>query len=103
MKKKKIDEATGGYHYIDTGKTPTGLSALATGALVGLGIPTAISWLEKKGDTVDDTRNKQELKKIKKQIKGYKFSKAELEKKNKQGMKLKDILHKVWMADKVKK
>ena len=45
---------------------------------------------------------KQELKKIKKQIKGYKFSKAELEKKNKQGMKLKDILSQIWMGDKIK-
>ena len=55
-------------------------------------------WLEKKGDTVHDTRNKEELKKIKKQIKGYNFSKAELEKKNKEGMKLKDVLSKLWMG-----
>ena len=56
----------------------------------------------KKGDSVHDDRNKEELKKIQKQIKGYKFSKDELEKKNKQGMKLKDILGKVWMGDKLK-
>ena len=43
-----------------------------------------------------------ELKKIKKQLKGYKFSAAELEKKNKQGMKLKDVLSKVWMGGKIK-
>ena len=35
-------------------------------------------------------------------MKGYKFSKAELEKKNKQDMKLKDILGKIWMGDKKK-
>ena len=35
-------------------------------------------------------------------MKGYKFSKAELEKKNKEGMKLKDILGKIWMGDKLK-
>ena len=34
--------------------------------------------------------------------KGYNFSKAELEKKNKQGMKLKDVLSKVWMGGKIK-
>ena len=98
MGKNKIDEATGGYQWADTEKTPTGISTLAKGALIGLGIPTAIKWLEKKGDTVHDTRNKEELKKIKKQIKGYNFSKAELEKKNKEGMKLKDILSKLWMS-----
>ena len=102
MKNKKFNEATGGYYYRGSEKTPTGLSDIAKGALIGLGIPTAISWLEKKGDTVSDDRNKVELKKIKKQIKGYKFSKDELEKKNKQGMKLKDILRQVWMGDKIK-
>ena len=102
MKKKKINEATGGYYYSDSKKISTGIGDIAKGALVGLGIPTAISWLEKKGDTVSDNRNKDELKKIKKQIKGYKFSKDELEKKNKQGMKLKDILRQVWMGDKIK-
>ena len=35
-------------------------------------------------------------------MKGYKFSKEELEKKNKEGMKLKDILSKMWMGDKLK-
>ena len=98
MAKNKIDEATGGYQWADTEKIPTGISTIAKGALIGLGIPTAIKWLEKKGDTVHDTRNKEELKKIKKQIKGYNFSKAELEKKNKEGMKLKDVLSKLWMG-----
>ena len=102
MKKNKIKEATGGYHYQDTSKLSSGLGDIAKGALIGLGIPSAISWLEKKGDTVSDVRNKDELKKIKKQIKGYKFSKDELEKKNKQGMKLKDILRQVWMGEKIK-
>ena len=55
-----------------------------------------------KGDSVHDDRNKAELKKIKKQMKGYKFSKEELEKKNKEGMKLKDILSKMWVGDKLK-
>ena len=102
MKKNRTNEATGGYYHPGSKKTPTGLSAIATGALLGLGIPTAISWLEKRGDSVHDERNKDELKKIKKKIKGYNFSKEELEKKNKQGMKLKDILHKVWMGGKIK-
>ena len=102
MKKNKTNEATGGYYYRDTGKISSGIGDIAKGALIGLGIPTAISWLEKQGNTVSDDRNKNELKKIKKQIKGYKFSKEELEKKNKQGMKLKDILHKVWMGDSIK-
>ena len=102
MKKKKTNEATGGYYHPGAKETPTGLSSIAKGALLGLGIPTAISWLEKRGDSIHDERNKDELKKVKKQIKGYKFSKDELEKKNKQGMKLKDILHKVWMGEKIK-
>ena len=98
MKKKKTNEATGGYYHPGSKKTPTGLGAIATGALLGLGIPTAISWLEKRGDSIHDETNKDELKKIKKQIKGYKFSKDELEKKNKEGMKLKDVLSKLWMG-----
>ena len=98
MNKDKINEATGGYQWADTEKTPTGISALVKGGLLGLAIPAAISWLEKKGDSVHDDRNKEELKKIKKQIKGYNFSKAELEKKNKEGMKLKDVLSKLWMG-----
>ena len=95
MSKDKIDEATGGYY--DPGYEGLDKGGIKT-ALVGLGIVGAIKWLEKKGDTVHDTRNKEELKKIKKQIKGYNFSKAELEKKNKQGMKLKDVLSKLWMG-----
>ena len=98
MGKNKIDEATGGYQWVDTEKTPTGISTIAKGALIGLGIPTAIKWLEKHGDTLDDERNEKELKNIRKSLKNYKFSKAELEKKNKQGMKLKDVLGKLWMG-----
>ena len=96
MKKNKVNEATG--HYYDPGYEGLDKGGLKT-VLAGLGIVGAIKWLEKKGDTVGDDRNKDELKKIKKQMKGYKFSKAELEKKNKQGMKLKDILSKLWMGD----
>ena len=96
MSKNKIKEATGGYY--DPGYEGLEKGGLKT-VLAGLGIVSAIKWLEKKGDTVGDDRNKDELKKIKKQMKGYKFSKAELEKKNKQGMKLKDILSKLWMGD----
>ena len=96
MKKNKTNEATGGYY--DPGYEGLDKGGLKT-VLAGLGIVGAIKWLEKKGDTVGDDRNKDELKKIKKQMKGYKFSKAELEKKNKQGMKLKDILSKLWMGD----
>jgi len=96
MKKNKTNEATG--HYYDPGYEGLDKGGLKT-VLAGLGIVGAIKWLEKKGDTVGDDRNKDELKKIKKQMKGYKFSKAELEKKNKQGMKLKDILSKLWTGD----
>lgn len=96
MKKNKTNEATGGYY--DPGYEGLDKGGLKT-VLAGLGIVGAIKWLEKKGDTVGDDRNKDELKKIKKQMKGYKFSKAELEKKNKQGMKLKDILSKLWTGD----
>ena len=99
MNKDEINEATGGYY--DPGYEDLEKGGLKT-VLAGVGIISAIKWLEKKGDSVHDDRNKEELKKIKKQMKGYKFSKAELEKKNKQGMKLKDILGKVWMGDKLK-
>jgi len=99
MSKDKIKEATGGYY--DPGYEDLEKGGLKT-VLAGVGIISAIKWLEKRGDSVHDDRNKEELKKIKKQMKGYKFSKAELEKKNKQGMKLKDILGKVWMGDKIK-
>jgi hypothetical protein len=99
MNKDEINEATGGYY--DPGYEGLEKGGLKT-VLAGIGIVSAIKWLEKRGDSVHDDRNKEELKKIKKQMKGYKFSKAELEKKNKQGMKLKDILGKVWMGDKIK-
>jgi len=99
MSKDKIKEATGGYY--DPGYEGLEKGGLKT-VLAGLGIMGAIKWLEKKGDSIHDDRNKEELKKIKKQMKGYKFSKDELEKKNKQGMKLKDILSKVWMGGKIK-
>ena len=99
MNKDEINEATGGYY--DPGYEDLEKGGLKT-VLAGIGIVSAIKWLEKRGDSVHDDRNKEELKKIKKQMKGYKFSKAELEKKNKQGMKLKDILGKVWMGDKIK-
>ena len=99
MNKDETNEATGGYY--DPGYEDLEKGGLKT-VLAGIGIISAIKWLEKKGDSVHDDRNKEELKKIKKQMKGYKFSKAELEKKNKQGMKLKDILGKVWMGDKLK-
>ena len=66
MKKKKTNEATGGYYHPETKETPTGLSAIAKGALLGLGIPTAISWLEKRGDSIHDERNKDVIIKIKK-------------------------------------
>ena len=99
MGKNKIKEATGGYY--DPGYEGLDKGGIKT-ALAGLGIVGAIKWLEKKGDSVHDDRNKSELKKIQKQMKGYKFSKAELEKKNKEGMKLKDILGKIWMGDKLK-
>ena len=99
MNKNEINEATGGYY--DPGYEGLEKGGLKN-VLVGLGIVGAIKWLQKKGDSVHDDRNKDELKKIQKQIKGYKFSKDELEKKNKQGMKLKDILGKVWMGDKLK-
>jgi len=94
-----INEATG--HYYDPGWDDVERGGLKT-VLAGVGIIGAIKWLEKKGDSIHDDRNKEELKKIKKQMKGYKFSKDELEKKNKQGMKLKDILSKVWMGGKIK-
>lgn len=96
MKKNKTNEATGGYY--NPGYDDLDKGGLKT-VLAGLGIIGAIKWLEKKGDSIHDDRNKDELKKIKKQMKGYKFSKAELEKKNKEGMKLKDILSKLWMGD----
>jgi len=99
MNKDKINEATGGYY--DPGYEGLEKDGLKT-VLAGVGIIGAIKWLEKKGDSIHDDRNKEELKKIKKQMKGYKFSKDELEKKNKQGMKLKDILSKVWMGGKIK-
>ena len=99
MKKNEFNEATGGYY--DPGYEGLEKGGLKN-VLAGLGIVGAIKWLQKKGDSVHDDRNKDELKKIQKQIKGYKFSKDELEKKNKQGMKLKDILGKVWMGDKLK-
>ena len=99
MKKNKTNEATGGYY--NPGYDDLDKGGLKT-VLAGLGIIGAIKWLEKKGDSIHDDRNKDELKKIKKQMKGYKFSKAELEKKNKEGMKLKDILSKMWMGDKLK-
>ena len=99
MGKNKIDEATGGYY--DPGYEGLEKGGLKN-VLAGLGIVGAIKWLQSKGDSVHDDRNKDELKKIQKQIKGYKFSKDELEKKNKQGMKLKDILGKVWMGEKLK-
>ena len=99
MKKNEINEATGGYY--DPGYEGLEKGGLKN-VLAGLGIVGAIKWLQKKGDSVHDDRNKDELKKIQKQIKGYKFSKDELEKKNKEGMKLKDILGKVWMGDKLK-
>ena len=99
MDKDKIKEATGGYY--DPGYEGLEKGGLKT-VLAGLGIIGAIKWLEKKGDSAHDDRNKAELKKIKKQMKGYKFSKEELEKKNKEGMKLKDILSKLWTGDKIK-
>ena len=99
MDKNKIDEATGLTY--DPGWDDVERKGGAK-ILAGLGIIGAIKWLEKKGDTIGDDRNKDELKKIKKQLKGYKFSAAELEKKNKQGMKLKDVLSKVWMGGKIK-
>ena len=99
MSKNKTNEATGGYY--NPGYEGLDKGGLKT-ALAGVGIVSAIKWLEKKGDSVHDDRNKAELKKIKKQMKGYKFSKEELEKKNKEGMKLKDILSKMWMGDKLK-
>ena len=99
MSKNKTNEATGGYY--NPGYEGLDKGGLKT-ALAGVGIVSAIKWLEKKGDSVHDDRNKAELKKIKKQMKGYKFSKEELEKKNKEGMKLKDILSKMWMCDKLK-
>ena len=99
MKKNKTNEATGGYY--NPGYEGLDKDGIKT-ALAGLGIVGAIKWLEKKGDSIHDDRNKDELKKIQKQMKGYKFSKAELEKKNKEGMKLKDILGKIWMGDGIK-
>ena len=99
MSKNKTNEATGGYY--DPGYEGLEKGGLKN-VLAGLGIVGAIKWLQKKGDSVHDDRNKDELKKIKKQMKGYNFSKGELEKKNKQGMKLKDILSKVWMGGKIK-
>lgn len=99
MSKNKTNEATGGYY--NPGYEGLDKGGLKT-ALAGVGIVSAIKWLEKKGDSVHDDRNKAELKKIKKQMKGYKFSKEELEKKNKEGMKLKDILSKMWVGDKLK-
>ena len=102
MKKNKTNEATGGYYDVPFDEPESGLKKMAKGALIGLGVVGAISWLEKRGDSVHDDRNKEELKKIKKQLKGYNFSKAELEKKSKQGMKLKDVLSSLWMGGKVK-
>ena len=102
MNKDKIDEGTGGYYDVPFEEPESGIKKMAKGALMGLGIVGAINWLEKHGDTLHDKRNKDELKKVKKGLKGYKFSKAELEKKNKEGMKLKDILGKIWMGDKLK-
>ena len=99
MSKNKTNEATGGYY--NPGYEGLDKGGLKT-ALAGVGIVSANKWLEKKGDSVHDDRNKAELKKIKKQMKGYKFSKEELEKKNKEGMKLKDILSKMWVGDKLK-
>ena len=99
MSKNKTNEATGGYY--DPGYEGLEKGGLKT-VLAGLGIVSAIKWLQKHGDSIHDDRNKDELKKIKKQMKGYKFSKAELEKKNRQDMKLKDILGKIWMGDKKK-
>ena len=99
MSKNITNEATGGYY--NPGYEGLDKGGLKT-ALAGVGIVSAIKWLEKKGDSVHDDRNKAELKKIKKQMKGYKFSKEELEKKNKEGMKLKDILSKMWVGDKLK-
>ena len=99
MSKNKTNEATGGYY--NPGYEGLDKGGLKT-ALAGVGIVSAIKWLEKKGDSVHDDRNKAELKKIKKQMKGYKFSKEELEKINKVGMKLKDILCKMWVGDKLK-
>ena len=99
MSKNKTNEATGGYY--NPGYEGLDKGGLKT-ALAGVGIVSAIKWLEKKGDSVHDDRNKAELKKIKKQMKVYKFSKEELEKKNKEGMKLKDILSKMWVGDKLK-
>ena len=99
MSKNKTNEATGGYY--NPGYEGLDKGGLKT-ALAGVGIVSAIKWLEKKGDSVHDDRIKAELKKIKKQMKGYKFSKEELEKKNKEGMKLKDILSKMWVGDKLK-
>ena len=98
-KLNNIDEATG--HYYDPGWDDLERSSLKK-ILSGLGIVGAIKWLEKRGDSVHDDRNKEELKKIKKQLKGYKFSKAQLDKRNKEGMKLKDILGKLLMGDKLK-
>ena len=96
MSKNKTNEATGGYY--NPGYEGLDKGGLKT-ALAGVGIVSAIKWLEKKGDSVHDDRNKAELKKIKKQMKGYKFSKEEWEKKNKEGMKVKDILSKMWVGD----
>ena len=102
MKKNKTNEATGGYYDVPFEEPESGIKKIAKGTLMGLGIVGAIKWLEKRGDTLHDKRNKDELNKVKKSLKGYKFSKAELEKKNKEGMKLKDILGKIWMGDKLK-
>ena len=66
MNKDKIDEATGGYY--DPGYEGLDKGCIKT-ALAGLGIIGAIKWLEKKGDSVHDDRNKSELKKIQKQVK----------------------------------
>ena len=99
MSKDKTNEATGGYYDVPFDEPESGLKQMAKGALMGLGVVGAISWLEKRGDTLHDKRNKEELKKVKKSLKGYKFSKAQLDKKNKEGMKLRDVLSKLWMGN----
>tara|TARA_Y100000590_G_scaffold397410_1_gene478932 strand:+ start:1104 stop:1406 length:303 start_codon:yes stop_codon:yes gene_type:complete len=99
MKKNKTNEGTGGYYDVPFDEPESGLKQMAKGALMGLGVVGAISWLEKHGDTLHDKRNKEELKKVKKSLKGYKFSKAQLDKKNKEGMRLKDVLSKLWMGN----
>ena len=99
MSKNKTNEATGGYYNPGFEKTTSGFGTIGKSALMGLGLVGALKWLEKHGDTLDDERNKEELKQIKKSLKGYNPTPDVLSKTTPKGMKLKNVLKKLWTGN----